>query len=227
MPVVKLEGVYAITPVVEEGENFDSVRTRYLDWLAGVLESGIKLIQFRAKTRDSKPAFTFAQRRSLVELMKLELSEYGAVLIVNDDGRLAAETHSGLHLGQKDLNLTELSFARDVVDQGGIFGISVGQHKPDLYRATHAFPRPHYLGVSTDFPSDSKKERTLGSMDLLKRVVKKDGLPVFAIGGVNKENLPEVLGTGVHGVAIIGALGAKGEKAREFHEAYRSLRKRL
>ena len=77
-----------------------------------------------------------------------------------------------------------------------------------------------YLGVGAVFPTGSKADALEVSHDTLKAICKAVKIPVIAIGGISKENILELSGSGVCGIAVISAIFAKDD----IEEAARELR---
>ncbi len=182
-----------------------------------VLRAGVRVIQFREKRMSAKEMFEIAKRlRRLTE-------EYDAILIINDRVDLAlAVGADGVHVGQDDLPADAV---REIFD--GIIGVSV--HTVDEARRAERYA--DYLGVGPVFPTKTKKDakRPIG-VEGLRRIVKAVKIPVVAIGAINRDNVVDVLKTGVAGVAVISAIaGAKNpeEEARRLLEIVRKFKAKI
>jgi thiamine-phosphate pyrophosphorylase len=126
----------------------------------------------------------------------------GTVFIVNDrlDVALACGA-DGVHLGQDDMRVDA---ARQIAPPGFIIGISVGT-VDEAVRAEQQ--GADYIAVSPIFSTDSKKDAGHGrGLDALSEIRRSVSVPVIAIGGINPDNIHEVIGAGADGVAVISAV---------------------
>ena len=160
-----------------------------------VLRAGIRVIQFREKNMSTREMFEVAKRlRKITE-------EYDATLIINDRVDLAlAVGADGVHLGQEDLPVEAV---RDIFD--GIIGVSVH----NVEEAKKAKDFADYLGAGPVYATKTKKDakKPIG-IEGLKKIVEEVSIPVVAIGGINKNNVIEVLKTGVDAIAVISAIAS-------------------
>jgi thiamine-phosphate pyrophosphorylase len=113
--------------------------------------------------------------------------------IVNDDPLIAIEVDAdGVHLGQSDMPINK---ARALWDTPGkLFGLST--HNEDQELKAHDL-KPDYIGVGPVFPTPTKAipDPDLG-LELMGKIIRKSPLPAVAIGGIDEENLPEILARG-------------------------------
>lgn len=184
-----LRGVYFIT---------DPKFGSHEDLAKKALELGVRIIQFRDKKMEDRERYLVA--RKLRELTDC----YDALLIINDRPDLAiAVDADGVHLGQGDL---PLEVARDIFD--GIIGISV-HNVEEARKARNA----DYVGAGPVFKTTTKEDakEPIG-VSGLREIVKELTIPVFAIGGINVDNVVEVLNCGVSGVAVISAIASDSAK---------------
>ncbi len=158
------------------------------------LDGGVRWIQYREKELSRREIYFTAERlRKLTE-------EYGAVFVVNDHLDIAmAVDADGVHLGQDDLLLEG---ARRVYNR--IIGIST--HNTTQARDAED-GGADYIGFGPVF-STTTKEGALSprGLERLREVVEAVLVPVVAIGGINLENLSDVLQTGVQAVAVASAI---------------------
>jgi len=171
-------------------------------------EAGATLFQYRNKTASMKDAYGEALA------LRQAAAKAGVLFIVNDRCDLAlAVDADGVHLGQGDL---PLDLARKVMGPEKLIGIST--HNPDQVREATA-GQPDYLGFGPIFTPGSKQDHDpvvglegLGAMRAL------TALPVFAIGGIQIDQVREVLRAGANGVAVISAI----LKAQDISQAVKS-----
>jgi thiamine-phosphate pyrophosphorylase len=85
-----------------------------------------------------------------------------------------------------------------------------------------------YVGFGPVYPTASKADAgPVTGLDLMKEVVDKVRLPLIAIGGVNRENTPELIRAGAHGIAVISAVCCRKDPERATLELYRALKGRM
>ena len=159
-------------------------------------EAGASLFQYRNKTASMKEAY--------VEALALRhaAAKAGVLFIVNDRCDLAlAVDADGVHLGQGDL---PLDLARKVMGPDKLIGIST--HNPDQVREATA-GRPDYLGFGPIFTPGSKQDHDpVVGLEGLRAMRALTSLPVFAIGGIQIDQVGEVVRAGANGVAVISAI---------------------
>jgi len=159
-------------------------------------EAGASLFQYRNKTASMKEAY--------VEALALRQAAAKArvIFIVNDRCDLAlAVDADGVHLGQGDL---PLDTARKVMGPDKLIGIST--HNADQVIEA-SVGKPDYLGFGPIFKPGSKQDHDpLVGLEGLRAIRKLTSLPVFAIGGIQIEQVEAVMHSGVDGVAVISAI---------------------
>ena len=175
--------------------------------LTAAAEAGASLFQYRNKTASMKEAY--------VEVLALRqaAAKAGVLFIVNDRCDLAlAVDADGVHLGHGDL---PLDLARKVMGPDKLIGIST--HNPDQVREATA-GKPDYLGFGPIFKPGSKQDHDpVVGLEGLRAMRRLTPLPVFAIGGIQIDQVGEVMKAGADGVAIISAV----LKAADIREAVR------
>ncbi len=170
------------------------------EWKFGQLVSsltaaGVGAIQLRDKSLNDG---TLARRaRQLVDSTR----PTDCLAIVNDRPDIAvAAGADGVHLGQDDLSVAA---ARKVVGPGVLVGVST-HHINQARQAV--LEGANYLGAGPTFASNTKQFEDFPGLDYLRQVATEIALPTFAIGGIDKQNLPAVLATGTTRVAVAGAI---------------------
>ncbi|KUJ98883.1 MAG: Thiamine-phosphate synthase [Thermococcales archaeon 44_46] len=165
------------------------------------LEGGATSIQLRIKNAPTREMIKIG--KEIRELTK----EYGALYFVDDRLDVALATNAdGVQLGPEDM---PISLARDIAPN-----LVIGASVYSLEEALHAEKEgADYLGAGSVFPTSTKKDVRVIGIEGLRRIVESVKIPVVAIGGINHENVKEVLKTGVDGVAVISAImGAENVK---------------
>jgi thiamine-phosphate pyrophosphorylase len=201
--VAALRGVYVI---VNEGARDCTAVAR------GALDAGVHLIQYRAKR-----GINHVHLRVLRELTRAA----GALLIVNDDWQAAlAYGCDGVHLGPDDAGFVDVAPVRAALG-ARIIGLSCGTVE-EARTAQHV--GADYVGVGSVFATVSKADagEPIGIAGL-RRVAAATTLPVAAIGGIGRAQLPSVRASGVAMAAVISAVGDAPdprEAARELVEIW-------
>lgn len=161
------------------------------------LKGGATCIQLREKELDEASFLEEA-----VALKKL-CGNYGVPLIINDNIDVAVKCGAdGVHVGQSDM---EAANVRKAVGEKMIIGVSA-QTVEQALAAQKA--GADYLGVGAVFPTSTKLDASEVSHQTLKEICAAADIPVTAIGGINKNNIAELSGTGVDGVALVSAVFA-------------------
>lgn len=172
-----------------------------------VLEGGATFLQLREKELDE--AGFVREARELKELC----ARYRVPFVVNDSVEIAlAVDADGVHVGQSDLRGRDI---RAMLGPDKILGISAGTVE-EAAAAQRA--GADYIGVGAVFGTSTKKDARNLSLDQLRAITQAVTIPVVAIGGISAANLPELAGSGIHGVAVVSAIfGAEhpGQAAAE------------
>lgn len=164
------------------------------------LEGGVTFLQLREKELDEEHFLEEAR-----ELQKL-CREYQVPFVINDNVDIAVAINAdGVHVGQSDM---EAGDVRAKLGPDKIIGVTA----KTVEQAVLAQERgADYLGVGAVFHTDSKADAKEISFDTLKDICKAVSIPVIAIGGITEENVKELAGTGICGVAVISAIYAQSD----------------
>ena len=166
--------------------------------VADAIDGGAGIVQLREKHLDHD-AFLEEARR-FVALCR----EKGAVSIINDDVDIAlASGADGVHVGQEDLAAGR---ARQLLGPDKIVGVSA--HSVSEALAAQA-AGADYLGVGAAFVTGTKTDATPITRDTIRAVTAAVEIPAVAIGGITRENLLQLTGCGLQGVAVVSALFAQ------------------
>lgn len=194
-------------------------------WLGGrslsaqveeAIKGGATFIQLREKNLSFKE---FVEEGKEV---KAVTDKYSIPLVINDniDVALAIEA-DGVHLGQSD---EELLAARRRLGENKIIGVSA--HNTEEARKAEA-GGADYLGVGDLFGTGTKKNTVKVTGDILTDICASVKIPVVGIGGISKDNITNLMGTGISGVAVISAIfssddiEASSKELRALSEAVR------
>ena len=194
--VEKVTGLYVIIDA-------ESLRGRKeIDVARQAIQGGARVIQLRDKVRPRGMLVPIAR-----ELKKV-CSESDVVFIVNDYLDLAlASDADGLHIGQEDLPVAD---ARRMLPEDKILGCSAAT----LAEAVAAEKQgADYVAVGSIYATPSKTDIRLAGLKTLRQVRKKVSVLLVAIGGINEDNVADIIKAGADSVAVISAvLGADDVK---------------
>lgn len=172
-----------------------SGRDNLLGVVEAALQGGLTLVQYRDKTSDD--AVKLDHVRKLCELCH----RYDALLIVNDRVDLAiAADADGVHLGQQDLPVAE---ARKLLGPGRTIGRST-TNAQEMQRAIEE--GADYIGVGPVYSTPTKPDKQAAGLDYVRYAAAKSPIPWFAIGGIDINNLDEVLNAGASRVAVVRSI---------------------
>lgn len=177
-----------------------------LDALELALQSKITAFQFRQKG-DLALQDPIEIKQLALECQKL-CQKYGVPFIVNDEVQLALELKAdGVHVGQEDMAIEEVMA---LCKKRLFIGLSVNTLEQAL-KACH-LDGVAYLGVGPIFPTQSKKDKQVVGVELLKKI-KDSGVkkPLVAIGGITMHNASKLREYG--GIAVISAIAQAKDKA--------------
>ncbi|GAA9001509.1 thiamine phosphate synthase [Helicobacter pylori] len=177
-----------------------------LDALELALQSKITAFQFRQKG-DLALQDPIEIKQLALECQKL-CQKYGTPFIVNDEVQLALELKAdGVHVGQEDMAIEEVM---TLCKKRQFIGLSVNTLEQAL-KARH-LDGVAYLGVGPIFPTQSKKDKQVVGVDLLKKI-KDSGVkkPLVAIGGITMHNASKLREYGC--IAVISAIAQAKDKA--------------
>ncbi len=159
-------------------------------------EAGAGFIQLRA------PQWKKREWVAAARAIKSALAPTPARLIINDHVDVALLTDAdGVHVGQADLSVQDV---RSLIGPDKLLGLSIS-HPDQLHSEELALV--DYLGVGPVWPTTSKADAdpALG-VEGLKTIVEASPIPTVAIGGITLNRTPDVMSTGVDGVAVISAI---------------------
>ena len=166
-----------------------------MEQVDAALRGGATCVQLREKQLD-RAAFL----EEALEIGRL-CRAAGVPFLVNDDVRIAAESGAdGAHVGQSDMEAGE---ARALLGEEAILGVSVRTVEQALAAERAG---ADYLGVGAVFATATKADAAEVSREALRAICAAVKIPVVAIGGISRENLPSLAGTGIDGVALVSAI---------------------
>lgn len=169
----------------------DSVES-FLEKIETACRSGVTIVQLREKN------LTTNQYYQLAKQVKEITDAYQVPLIIDDrlDVCLAVDA-AGLHIGDDEL---PVSVARKVLGPDKILGVTAKTVKRALEAEEGG---ANYLGTGAIFPTTTKENAPITLISTLKTICQRVAIPVVAIGGLTSENIDQLIGTGIAGVAVV------------------------
>ena len=172
-------------------------RTLY-EQVEEALKGGATFIQLREK--DLTEEEFLEEAKKIQQLCK----KYRVPFIINDNVKLAKEIDAdGVHVGQSDMEALDV---RAQLGEGKIIGVSARTVEQALLAEKHG---ADYLGVGAVFQTGTKTDAREVEHSVLKEICTKVDIPVVAIGGITQDNVKELSGSGINGVAVISAIFAQ------------------
>ncbi len=165
------------------------------DQVKKALDGGATFVQLREKNLDRADFLAEA-----LEIQKL-CREYGVPFVINDEVSIAKDIDAdGVHVGQSDMEAMDV---RKILGPDKILGVSAQTVEQAIIAEKHG---ADYLGVGAVFATGSKDDADDVSHETLKAICEAVSIPVIAIGGITKDNIFELAGSGICGVAVISAI---------------------
>lgn len=190
----------------------DVYKTGLAQAIDKAIQGGVSMVQLRLKNVLGREFLAIAQE------VKVVTDKYNVPLIINDrlDVAMAIDA-AGVHLGQDDL---PLDVVKGIWSQDKIYGVSTKTleqaQKAEQDGAT-------YIGVGAMFPTNTKVITKNTSKDTLQTILNNVHIPVVAIGGINHNNVHELNGFDLDGVAVVSCILA----AQDVLEASKSMQQKL
>ena len=159
------------------------------------LKGGVTCVQLREKE--------LKEEDFLEEAMEISAlcKAWGVPFFINDNVEVAIKCHAdGIHVGQEDMAAAQV---RQRVGDDMIIGVSVHSVKEAMEAVKNG---ADCLGVGAMFSTSTKTDVDVLPKEILRDICSAVDIPVVAIGGINKNNISELAGTGVDGVALVSAI---------------------
>lgn len=188
-------------------------RYSYLDSAQIALEGGCRWIQLRMKN------CPLSEVEAVGRQVKALCKEHDAIFIIDDYVELAQKLEAdGVHLGKNDMPVAE---ARQVLGEGFLIGGTANTFE-DIVR--HYQGGADYIGCGPFRFTTTKQNLSpvlglQGYASLMQQMKEADiHLPVVAIGGITRQDIPDILRTGVHGIALSGAILHANNPVKEMQD---------
>ncbi len=164
------------------------------------LKGGATFIQLREKNLDDESFF-----KEAVEIKDL-CKRYNVPFVINDNVDIALKIDAdGVHVGQDDMAASDI---RKLLGPDKIIGVSAHNVQEAIKAQEDG---ADYLGVGAVFSTSSKDDVSVLSHEILRDICNAVDIPVIAIGGITKDNVIELKGSGIDGIAVISAIFAKDD----------------
>ncbi|MBL7684664.1 MAG: thiamine phosphate synthase [Deltaproteobacteria bacterium] len=187
----KIKGLYALC------DNSFSLQYSHIELARLLLQGGAPILQLRMKGEKDK-----GRIRAITEEILEEKKNFNFIFILNDFIEVAAQLKvDGLHIGREDGVIQK---ARDQIGPDKIIGYS-------SHSLTEALEAQHlgadYVALGAIYPTKTKgPEHPIQGLEILQKAVEQVQIPLVAIGGIQQNNIIDVLKTGVSCIAMITAL---------------------
>lgn len=181
--------LYAIT----DRRNLD--KKMFFEKIEEALQGGVTILQLREKELDEDSFINEA-----IEVKKI-CRNHGVPLIINDNVNVALKSGAdGVHVGIEDMPIDEI---RRTVPDSFIIGATC---KTVEQAQSAERLGADYMGVGAVFPSPTKKNAVRITREQLKEICASVSIPAVAIGGISLENVDELKGGGMSGIAVVSAV---------------------
>jgi len=173
--------------------------------LPAAIGGGVDIVQLREKDLSDEELLSLAgEARELCE-------RHGALFVVNDRPVVARESGAdGVHVGQDDMPVAEV---RELVGPDMLIGLST--HAPAeidaVAASTGADRRSDYIGVGPVHATPTKLGRPAVGLELVRYTAAHAPVPFFAIGGIDADNIDEVLAAGASRVCVLRAIAESAD----------------
>lgn len=159
------------------------------------VDAGCSVIQYREKNKTTQKMVDEAKELKII-------CEGKAVFLINDRVDVASVVNAdGVHIGQNDISVDD---ARRVLGVDKIIGMTVHNEKEAMEAEVFGVD---YIGLAPIFQTDTKEDSgTPCGIDMIRKVRDCVCLPVIAVGGINKENVVDVIKAGADGVVAVSAV---------------------
>ena len=178
------------------------------------LENGVTCVQLREKELNESDFLKEAKQISAL------CKEYKVPFIVNDNVNIAIACKAdGIHIGQEDMELTNV---RKLVGEDMIIGVSAHTVEEAIKAQEGG---ADYIGIGAVFATSTKTDVDVLSFETLKSICEAVDIPTVAIGGIKKDNICKLKGSGIDGVAVVSAIFAAKDIATATKELLLEVKK--
>lgn len=190
--------LYAVTDRtwLKENENLTDV-------VEQVLKNGATFLQIREKDL-GEDAFKVE-----AEKLRVLCQKYKVPFVVNDSVEIAMQCNAdGVHVGQSDIKGRDI---RSIIGTEKILGISAGTVEEAIAAEKAG---ADYIGVGAVFGTSTKKNARSMTIERLKEICEAVTIPVVAIGGIGANNVEQLMGSKIDGIAVVSAIFAAEDSGK-------------
>ena len=174
------------------------------------IQGGITFLQLREKELDDN--------QFLEEAIRMKILCSDIPFVINDNIEIALKSNAdGVHIGQSDIALFD---ARTKLGQDKIIGVSVQTVVQAIEAESNG---ADYLGVGAVFGTNTKLDANILDHQIVKDICHAVDIPIVAIGGINLNNIKELKGTDIDGVAVVSAIFAQNDITSATHKLLESV----
>lgn len=164
------------------------------EFLDAILGAGVDIVQLREKHAEAGDLLRWA------EVFRAAANRHGALFIVNDRPDIAlAAGADGVHLGQNDL---PVELARRILGPDAIIGLSTHRAE-DLDAASR---EADYVTAGPVYETPTKPGRPAAGLEHVRYAAEHERRPWFAIGGINRSNVSEIVAAGANRIVVVRAV---------------------
>lgn len=166
-----------------------------IDAVKQAIDGGVTFVQLREKNID------FDQHLSLAQDISQICHNYHVPFVVNDNIQIAQLSHAdGVHLGQKDCSIQK---AREILGDNKIIGATARTFEQAKLAYTQG---ADYIGIGAFFSTSTKQDALPLDRNVVGEIKRKLDVPIVGIGGINSNNITQLKGCGIDGVALSNAI---------------------
>ncbi len=182
--------LYAVTDRAYEKDGYN-----LYNQLEDALKGGVTCVQIREKNISDDEFYSVSKEISSL------CKKYNVPLLVNDNIKIAKEINAdGVHIGQDDMSLEDV---RKILGDNKIIGVTV-HTKKEAEKAI--LDGADYLGIGAMFSTFTKTDVDVKDYNLVKEICEYSKIPVVAIGGINYNNMEELKGLSLDGIALVSEI---------------------
>lgn len=164
------------------------------------VKGGATFIQLREKH------LAYDEFKALALEVKAVCAKYKIPFVINDNVELARDVDAdGVHIGQTDMAVQN---ARQLLGEGKIIGVTAATVEKALAAEANG---ADYIGTGAVFATSTKGDAKPVDKTTVKQIAQAVNIPVLAIGGVNKDNIRQLAGLSLAGVAVVSAIFAQSD----------------
>jgi len=179
----------------------------FRDQVEACIKGGVTFVQLREKN------IPFEEYVQLGKEIRQVTNQYHIPFVINDEVEVAIACGAdGVHVGQQDM---EAGNVRRKIGEERILGVSVQTASQALLAQEQG---ADYLGVGAIFSTATKTDADAVSFETLKEICSAVSIPVVAIGGISKETILKLKGSGIDGVAVVSAIFAQEDICKASRE---------